>query len=85
MAQDMVLPEPTAEELDAMVNHIALLDTEGKGVNPSQLRVFYPRLGWNVIYQRLYLLRDTGRLHMQRVAKGRVNFEHFSIPVNSGE
>ncbi|MBZ0275104.1 MAG: hypothetical protein K8I60_03100 [Anaerolineae bacterium] len=63
MSQD-VQYTPTPEELDTMHQQLQALDMDGQGVNPSKLRVFYPRTGWNVIYARLYALRDAGRVQV---------------------
>lgn len=75
MSQD-VQYTPTAQELDLMHQRLTALDADGQGVNPSKLRVFYPRTGWNVIYAQLYALRDAGRVEVLRRGQP-VTLEYF--------
>ena len=61
------LPTATQQEKDAVLAQIKMLDPGQEGVKVHRLRAFYPKLGWNVIYQRLYALTDDGKLNRSLV------------------
>lgn len=58
---DIVTPTPTSEELEEMASRAVTLD-QGKGFMLNQLRVFYPRVGWNILFSRVEALVAAGRL-----------------------
>jgi uncharacterized protein YqfA (UPF0365 family) len=83
---EYVIPEPTQAEVDQIASYINVLDTLGKGVTMSQLRTFYPTLGWGHIQKRLEALVASGRAKSElRLEKGaKVPFEYYSlVEVNS--
>lgn len=73
------LPPATPEEQALMLAQLSLIDPQRKGVNPGDLRVFYPGVGWDKIFQTLTALEDDGRIKSKRTTKGRVPLVHYTV------
>lgn len=72
---------PTDAERDQMVLNVrALQQLDGPGVNPAQLRPFYPGVGWGTIYGSLFTLVDEGKLIRTVGHNGAVPQEYFRAP-----
>jgi hypothetical protein len=78
--QEYVIPEPTTAELETLVSQLSMLDPNHEGVNMSQLRVFYPKIGWGHIQKRLEALAASGRVvRSQRNKGGSVLFDYWTV------
>lgn len=77
---------PTPAELDQMVSYVQAVDDPATaGVNPAQLRPFYPGVGWGQIYGVLFSLVDEGRLTRTVQSNGAVSQEYFRAVSQGGE
>lgn len=68
---------PTPEQLADTKLKIGLLDT-GEGVNPSRLRVFYPKEGWGKIFARLNALKASNQVTVA-MRGSPVLLEYYSV------
>lgn len=76
---DLVTPTPTQAEVDALKAQAQML---GSPFTLSQLRPFYPQVGWNVILSRLDALLSSGFLrkrYKQSGSRGAGYDEYFVV------
>jgi hypothetical protein len=62
---EYVLPEPTSSELSTLQGQLLALDPDNAGIAMSQLRVFYPKLGWGHMQKRMEALVASGFLRSE--------------------
>lgn len=58
-------------EAQTMLNQFTLIDTQRQGIGLDKLRVFYPRIGWDVVFGLLHELEAAGRLKKRAVLNSR--------------
>lgn len=64
-------PAALSPEAQAFVNNLRAVDPRGEGIGLDKLRVFYPRVGWNVILAAANEAISAGLVKKQTVMNGR--------------
>jgi len=72
-----IYAEWTTEMKNALYANFKFLDADGKGLDRSKLRAFYPILGWNDVQKGLDALIADGRLESRLVTVGGRSVETF--------
>lgn len=62
---------PLSTEAQTLLNQFTLVDPTKSGVGLDKLRVFYPRVGWDVIFGMVHELEAAGRLTKRAVLNSR--------------
>lgn len=75
---DYVIPEPAQADIEQLAMFLAMIDPERKGINMSQLRAFYPKLGWGHIQKRLEALQAAGRVKSAMRTGGAVPLQYWT-------
>lgn len=73
-------PATLSNEAQAMFNQFTLVDPQRQGVGLDKLRVFYPRIGWDVIFAMVNELEAAGRLKKRAVLtpRGTVGYHLYT-------
>ena len=73
-------PAALSAEAQTLFNQFTLIDPSKSGVGLDKIRVFYPRVGWDVIFARVHELEDAGKLTKRAVLnpKGGVGYHLYT-------
>lgn len=64
-------PAALSTEAQALYNQFTLVDPTRSGAGLDKIRVFYPKVGWNVIFGMVHELEQAGRLKKRAVMSPR--------------
>ena len=64
-------PAALSTEAQTLLNQFTLVDPTRSGAGLDKIRVFYPKVGWNVIFGMVHELEAAGRLRKRAVMSPR--------------